>query len=169
MSLVEPEEIHILPITEEHIESYHRCFDSVARERLYLGRVEAPPLEDTRESVRSNIAGRGAQLVALYQGEVIGWCVIIPNSCEGFKHNGKLGMGVYKSYRRVGLGERLARVAIDQARKMGLERLELGVFASNVGAVKLYEKLGFEIEGLNKRARKLDGKYDDLIEMVLFI
>jgi hypothetical protein len=39
------ETIQIVPIAEEHIESLHRCFDAVARERKYLARVQAPPLE----------------------------------------------------------------------------------------------------------------------------
>jgi len=43
-------------IAEEHIESYHRCLDSVARERLYLAFVEAPPLDSSKAFVLSNIA-----------------------------------------------------------------------------------------------------------------
>jgi len=36
-------------------------------------------------------------------------------------------------------------------------------------AIKLYEKLGFVVEDVKKRGRKLNGVYDDVIEMVLFI
>jgi RimJ/RimL family protein N-acetyltransferase len=50
-----------------------------------------------------------------------------------------------------------------------LERIELGVFASNIPAIKLYEKAGFVVEGVKKKARKLDGVYDDMIQMALFI
>jgi len=50
-----------------------------------------------------------------------------------------------------------------------LERIELEVFASNAPAIKLYEKVGFVVEGVKQKARKLDDIYDDLIEMALFI
>ena len=44
---------------------------------------------------------------------------------------------------------------------LGMERVDLEVFASNEAAIALYPKFGFVVEGMKKRARKLDGKYDD--------
>ena len=66
-----------------------------------------------------------------------------------------------------GIGERLALAALQRAREIGLERVELDVYASNSPALMLYEKLGFVAEGLHRRAWKLDGQYDDLISMAL--
>jgi ribosomal protein S18 acetylase RimI-like enzyme len=161
--------VQILPIAEEHIESYHACLDAVARERLYLAFLQAPPLDATREFVMSNIANDVAQFVAIAAGEVIGWCDVRPMKLKGFTHCGRLGMGVRKDYRRRGIGERLVRRTISRAREKGVERVELEVFASNVAAIRLYEKVGFVTEGLKKRARKIDAGYDDLVEMALFI
>ena len=59
--------------------------------------------------------------------------------------------------------------AIEEARAVGLERIELDVFASNVAAIALYGKHGFGVEGLRRRARKIDGRYDDILEMALFL
>jgi len=50
-----------------------------------------------------------------------------------------------------------------------MERIELEVFASNTAAINLYEKWGFVVEGVKKKTRKLDGLYDDLIVMSLFV
>ena len=55
------------------------------------------------------------------------------------------------------------------AREKGLERVELEVFASNRPAIRLYESLGFVVEGIKRRGRKLDGAYDDVLEMTLFL
>jgi ribosomal protein S18 acetylase RimI-like enzyme len=77
-------------------------------------------------------------------------------------------MGVHKDFRRRGIGTRLIDEAISRAKEKGLERIELGVFASNAPAIKLYEKMGFVVEGVKKKARKLDGVYDDLVNMALF-
>ena len=169
MSQKNTRDIRIIPISEEHIESFHRCLDSVARERRYIGLVKAPPIESTREFVLSNIRNKVPQIVAVEGETVIGWCDIAPNKGEGFTHCGKLGMGVLQDYRGKGIGTRLMEDTILAEKEFGLERVELEVYASNVAAVSLYEKRGFVHEGEKKKASKLDGKYDDVLLMALFI
>lgn len=161
------DDVQIMPMAEEHIESYHRCLDSVARERRYLHFVQAPPLESTREFVLSNIMNDEPQFVALKDEDVIGWCDISLMWREGFTHCGRLGMGVQKDHRRRGIGRRLIERTIARAREKGLERIELDVFASNTPAIRLYEKMGFVVEGVKRKARKIDGAYDDLVGMAL--
>ena len=41
------------------------------------------------------------------------------------------------------------------------------MWASNVDAIALYHQLGFVEEGIRRRARLLDGQYDDMVEMAL--
>ena len=162
-------EVQIVPIAEKDIKGYHKCLDSVARERRYLGFLQAPPIESTRRFVLSNIANGVPQYVALSGEEVVGWCDITPMRPEGFTHCGQLGMGVREGFRRLGIGTRLIDQTICKAKEERLERIELQVYASNTPAIKLYEKVGFIVEGVQKRARKLDGAYDDLVWMALFI
>jgi ribosomal protein S18 acetylase RimI-like enzyme len=165
----ENSDVKIAPISERHIEGYHRCLDSVARERRYIGFVQAPPPASSREFVLSNIQNNVPQFVALKGDEVVGWCDISPGKREGFTHCGTLGMGVLRDHRRHGIGTRLMERTISKAKARGIERVELDVYASNVPAVSLYEKRGFLHEGVKKRARKLDGVYDDILVMALFI
>lgn len=164
-----PPTVQIVPIAQEHVESYHRCLDAVARERYYIGLVQAPPLERTRDFVLANINQHGLQFVALAAGEVVGWCDILPKRLEGFHHCGGLGMGVSQPYRGQKIGQALIERTLQAAKAYGLERVELEVFASNTAARKLYAKLGFVVEGVKQKARKIDGRYDDLIDMALFM
>ena len=76
-------------------------------------------------------------------------------------------MGLLSHVRGQGLGARLAVETIAVARGRRLERIELEVFASNERAIALYRKLGFVVEGIKRRGRKLDGQYDDNIIMAL--
>jgi len=161
--------VQILPIAEEHIESFRLRLDAVARERLYLASIEAPSPDATRTFVLSNIAGNIPQFVAIMNNEVVGWCDISPLKYEGFRHCGELGMGIHKHYRGMGIGRQLITRTLQKAKEIGLERVELEVFASNTPAIRLYERMGFKVEGIKKKARKIDGKYDDLIMMALFI
>jgi RimJ/RimL family protein N-acetyltransferase len=162
-------DIHIIPIAEEHIEGYHACLDVVARERRYLGLIEAPALEVSRQWIVSNLAKDAPYYVALHAGNVIGWCDIECFDRPGFTHRGRLGMGVHPDYRGQGIGARLLTAVLHKTRHVGLERIELEVFASNTRARHLYEKYGFVVEGHKKQARKLDGVYDDILEMALFL
>jgi ribosomal protein S18 acetylase RimI-like enzyme len=167
----ENQTIQITPIAEEHIESFYQCLDAVARERKYLARVQAPPLEAVRQFTLKSMDSAAIRLVALCENQVrvVGWCDISPMEREGFAHRGTLGMGIHKDFRKRGIGSRLIDEAIDKAKERGLERIELEVFASNTPAITLYEKKGFVVEGVKKKARKLDGIYDDMIQMALFI
>jgi len=160
--------IQILPATEEHIASFRECLDSVARERKYIGFVEAPSLEMVRDFVRSNfIHGNSVQFVAVADHAVIGWCDILIGALPGFTHAGCLGMGVKQGFRGAGIGKKLLAAALNKAREKNAERIELEVFASNKIALRLYEKAGFVIEGVKQKARKLDGVHDDVVCMAL--
>ena len=160
--------IRVVPTTEAHIEGLQRCVDVVARERRWLGFVEGPPIVQTRAFVRMILAGAGVQFVALNDAdEVVGWCDILRFDQEAFRHGWRLGMGLLPEVRGRGVGRRLAEAAIAAAKEQGAERIELEVFASNTRAIALYEKLGFVLEGVKRRARKLDDEYDDIVQMAI--
>jgi len=67
------------------------------------------------------------------------------------------------------LGKKLMTATLQAAEKFGMERVELLVYASNVDAIGFYEKNGFVCEGTKKKARKLDGEYDDVNIMAIFL
>lgn len=159
----------IVPIAEEHIEGFRRCLDEVARERRHLAHTEAPPLESVRSFVMENIKRNYAQFVALAGDRVVGWADILPQTWEGCEHVGELGMGVVANRRGQGIGSQLLSATVEGARERGLERVELQVYASNTPACSLYESYGFVKEGVKVNARKLDGEYDDIVLMALFL
>ena len=43
------------------------------------------------------------------------------------------------------------------------------VFTDNEGAIRLYESHGFAREGVKSRARKLEGRYQDVLLMALWL
>jgi RimJ/RimL family protein N-acetyltransferase len=160
--------VHIVSTAEFHIPGLHAALDEVSKERRYLAFLGAPPLAATREFSRALTSGAGVQLVAVTEDErVVGWCDIVRVPMEGFNHTGRLGMGLLAPYRGRGIGRRLAEAAIAAAWGAGMTRIELEVLASNTKAIRLYEKLGFVHEGVKRRARHLDGAWDDSVMMAL--
>jgi RimJ/RimL family protein N-acetyltransferase len=61
-----------------------------------------------------------------------------------------------------GFGTEALKLAVDFAwRDLNMQRVWLRVFASNERAIKAYENVGFETEGIMRRAAWIDGKWTD--------
>jgi ribosomal protein S18 acetylase RimI-like enzyme len=157
--------VEIVPIAQDHIESFHRALDFVARERRYLSFLEAPPLEQVGAFVLDNISHGYPQLVAVSAGQVIGWCDVVPKPRPIYAHAGVLGMGLLPEFRGQGLGGRLIQQTLAAARAFGLNRVELSVRENNAGAIALYKRVGFEIEGLQRNATRVEGVYENVVLM----
>lgn len=157
----------ILPIAEEHIEGFHAALDTVCREKKYLTFDQAPPLESTRAFVQGNISGGQIQLVVVDGGRVVGWCDITSNTRASQKHIGTLGTGLIPEYRGRGIGRALLTEAIRHGWEKGLTRIQLDVNGENLNAIALYKKLGFETEGVKRKAFCMDGYYMDVVSMAI--
>lgn len=69
-------------------------------------------------------------------------------------------------YRSKGYGTDATRLTIAYAfRELGLYRVQLGVFSYNVRAKRVYEKVGFVTEGVQRSALYRDGQRHDVIGM----
>ena len=56
---------------------------------------------------------------------------------------------------------------IEESKKLGAKKIILDFNESNIGALKLYEKLGFVEEGRLRNQIMVNGQYLDLIIMAL--
>jgi len=77
------------------------------------------------------------------------------------------GLAVLPAYQRRGIARQLLLAAIAQAPQRGASRLTLRVLATNPVAQRLYESLGFEIEGVLRREFLIDGGYVDDVLMAI--
>jgi RimJ/RimL family protein N-acetyltransferase len=60
--------------------------------------------------------------------------------------------------------------AIEWARRNDFIRIQLEVLKSNERAISLYRKLGFELEGVKRKAvRRDDGSFEDVFVMALLL
>jgi RimJ/RimL family protein N-acetyltransferase len=159
--------MEILRLAPEHIEGYHQIWDYVARERKYFSIFEVPHLTRTREFLLADIAKGHARFVGVVDGEVAGWCEIIPFSHPAHAHVGELDIALLPPFRGRGLGKALMEVTVREALRSGLTRIKLGVFSDNARAIALYEKTGFVREGVLRDHVLIDGRYQDLIMMAM--
>ena len=159
--------VEIVQIAQDHIESFHRALDFVSRERRYLAFLEAPPFESVQAFVLNNISHGYPQLVAVSAGQVVGWCDVLPKPRPIYAHVGVLGMGLLPEFRGQRLGDRLIRQTLAAARAFGLNRVELSVRENNAGAIALYNRVGFEVEGLQRNATRVEGVDENVVLMAI--
>jgi GNAT superfamily N-acetyltransferase len=82
-------------------------------------------------------------------------------------HRATLGMGIERRARKQGHGKALLHTAIAWARANNLAWLDLGVFAHNDVARKLYRSVGFVEIGVVKDQFRVDGVTIDDVSMTL--
>lgn len=161
--------IKIIYPSEQYFESFHEALSIVASERIYIEMIEAPPLEKVAEFQAKLMSKNGPVYYAVADNRVVGWCDVFPFENPRQSHRGGLGMGLIPEYRGKGLGSKLLSTVLDHSKKFGLEKVELQVYTTNLPAIALYKKQGFEQEGIIKKYRKLDGQYFDCLAMGKFL
>jgi RimJ/RimL family protein N-acetyltransferase len=107
--------------------------------------------------------------IALADEMVVGALHCQGGSLRAQRHLSRLAISVHPDWRDRGVGTALMRQAIAWARaSLIVTRLELEVFTRNTRAIHVYAKLGFQEEGVRRRAVYRHGQYHDLLMMALF-
>ena len=91
--------------------------------------------------------GNSKYLVAKINNQIVGFAGIIPIVDECDISN----IVVHKNFRNQKIGSFLLQQLIDLAISLNLKIINLEVRESNIFAIKLYKKFGFEVCGLRKK------------------
>lgn len=113
-----------------------------------------------------NLTENDHWFVAEYNNKVIGLIMLSAHGNPRKNHVGHIGIMIDENFHGQGVGSKLMKYLIDFSDKMlKLKRLELYVFTENTRARKLYEKFGFQEEGILKCSALRNGQYSDEILM----
>lgn len=106
-------------------------------------------------------------LLAVDDDQIVGSAGIFPHGWSPrTRHVAGLGMSVRPSHQRRGIGAELMRRLLDWSDNwMGYLRIELDVYTDNLGAIALYEKMGFVNEGRMRMHALRNGVYVDSYRM----
>ena len=107
-----------------------------------------------------------AVFVAEVDGQVVGRLSVSRDQHPASRHVADLGLMVAADRRGQGIGRGLLEAAVDWARAAGVTKLELHVFPWNEPALRLYERFGFEREGVRRGHYRRAGEEVDAILMV---
>jgi len=130
----------------------------VGRTTLQLPSQE---IGSTHDRLKNNPPGL-YRYAAEVDGRVVGMATLYQKQNPRERHAADLGMMVHPDYWGRGIGSQLLSALVKLADDwLQLTRVELEVNVDNPAAVRLYEKLGFEIEGTHKLHAYGDGRMAD--------
>ena len=119
---------------------------------------------------RKLLSSRALNTLVAFDGrEMVGYINIVFAKFSKLRGNAYITISVSSTHQGLGIGKRLMLEAENFCRENQIRRIELEVFGRNIKAIGLYKKLGYEIEGVKKKAVFDEGEFDDMIIMAKFI
>ncbi len=132
-------------------------------DRLFL-RDDVTKPEWLRRFVGRVESGEVVSLIAERDGKVVGEATLYRALHGWTVHVAELRVAIAPTMRRSGLGTALAHELVRLATRMGVEKMMIQVVENQVGARKMFRKLGFKQEAvLRGHVKDIHGMKRDLI------
>jgi len=142
-----------------------RSIELIAGQVIEQGNVF--PFYSTKAALEYWFSPNARQFVYEMDGEVVGTYVIKPNLPDKCAHVANAGYMVDNRYRGKRIGYQMGVHSIEKAKQLGYASLQFNiVVATNVSAIRLWEKLGFNTVGVIPDGfRADDNQFVDLLIM----
>lgn len=154
------------PADAEALADYANALFTEAPPGIYRRKTHVTP--DDEAALIGQVQEHPAHLllVAAAESRVVGMLHFRPLAREQRAHAGEFGMSVARDVRGKGVGRELLQALLDWVeQERRVRRVELEVMADNTAALRLYESLGFALEGRKREAVRRESGYVDLIQM----
>lgn len=133
-------------------------------------RDRVPSVDDERRYIEEMTQSeRSLLLVAEVDGDIVGMLDFHGHKEPQRAHAGELGISTAKGWRGRGVGTKLLGHLLEWAAARDFRRIELRVFSNNEGAIRLYERFGFVVEGRQVEAVKVGDGFVDIVYMAKFM
>lgn len=108
-------------------------------------------------------------LVVEVHNRIVGFSRCEGSNLKRLSHKVEFGVCILREFWGYGMGKSLLQQSIQWADENEVKKISLQVLETNEKAIKLYKKLGLEVEGILKNDKKLsDGKYYNTVVMGRF-
>lgn len=110
-----------------------------------------------------NVLSHDNQMIFVveHENQLVGFLGAYGGSYRRNYHCAYIVIGIRKDFTGQGIGRKLFEYLEQWAIDHNLHRLELTVMAHNERAIHLYQKMGFQIEGIKRDSLYVRGKYVD--------
>ena len=121
----------------------------------------ATAVEEARFIERLAGQANSLLLLALADGQAVGFLAAIGWERNRLRHSALLALGVLRAHWSQGVASRMIGETVSWAPGAGIKRLELTVHTAHERAIALYQRHRFEIEGTRRSSLRVDGVYTD--------
>jgi putative acetyltransferase len=153
-----------ISIRSEEPEDAEAIHEILRCPRVVANTLQLPwrPLEYTRQRFTTRQGVGGHALVAVVDRRVVGHLGLEIQQNPRRRDVGMFGMAVHDDFQGRGVGSALMAAMLDLADNwLGLRRIEMEVWADNTAGIHLYEKFGFEVEGVGRQYGRRAGELVD--------
>jgi len=133
------------------------------------GERDSPVQDLAAELASVTRSANSAVLLAELADQLVGYVQLTGGSLRRSRATAYVVIGVLAQAAGRGIGTRLLTQARAWAAACGLHRLELTVMAHNTRAIRLYERMGFAVEGRRSECLLVDGQFIDELTMALLL
>lgn len=121
---------------------------SLNEEDLLFLRLDITQEDVVDEWIANLESGRTTTIVALDDGELVGYASVHQNPAPWTRRVGEIRVNVGSDYRGKGLGKNLTSKIFDAARALGLKKLMANMTSDQYGAQAAFRRIGFMPEAL---------------------
>lgn len=145
-------------LTVDDVENFWDLLNTLDLETNYMmyeptERAQCTDIQTWKDDIYDNVVnGRDFLLIALEGNKMIGYIQAERGKFNRISHTAYIVTGILKEYRGKGIGTAFFQNLDKWAKENGILRLELTVECHNEAARHLYEKSGFETEGIRKKS-----------------
>jgi len=126
-------------------------------------------IEQKRKNIQEQLEKGSLTFVLEDNKKLVGYVFGNIFTANRKKHCMNLAIAILQEYTGKGYGIKLMNTIEEYAINNGITRLELEVAKTNKVAISLYQKTGFEEEGIKRNAFLVNGKYEDELLMAKII
>jgi putative acetyltransferase len=166
---MERDVVEVRPLSVDGVDASVALFEAVATEGRWIGREAPVDHDESRAYLQRCLDDPDAALFVAVARETNAQIGQIGLTLTGFGVV-DLGMLVADGWRSRGVGSTLVAEALEWSRDRGAHKVALQVWPHNERAIGLYEKFGFEREGLlRQHYRRRNGELWDAVVMGLLL
>ena len=159
-------EVTIRPMSTDDLEKSLAFFTALPGEDRACLRRDVTRLSIIQQRIREMQEGVAKRLVALVDDEIVADGAIELATYGWEHHVGELRLIVARPLQRKGLGRLMARALYNLAAGSGIEELIVKMMSSQIGARRIFQRLGFRDDVvLHSYVKDGAGKKHDLILM----
>jgi RimJ/RimL family protein N-acetyltransferase len=158
--------VQVRPMTYEDADALHRFFTGIPEEDLLFLRRDVTDRDVIESWAQDVAADQTFTLLAERGGTVVGEASIHRSRVPWTAHVGEIRVVVDAENRSLGLGTALVQAIFLEALRRGVEKIVAEMTPDQKGAINVFQKLGFQVEGLFRdHVRDRRGGKHDLVVM----